>query len=209
MSGEIYRGQLFVISAPSGAGKSTLIRAILLERPELCFSVSSTTRPPREGETPGIDYHFISRQEFSDGIRRGRFVEWAEVHSQFYGTDGEQLDEWLQDGRDVLLDIDVQGARQVRCAYPLAHTIFVLPPSFEALEHRLKGRGTESPEQVANRLTAARQELLEAPWFDFVIVNDSLDEAIADFKAVLRACPCQRIAQASRLRAFLNTRILP
>lgn len=196
-------GQLFVVSAPSGVGKTTIIRSVLANRPDLRFSVSCTTRSPRTEEIPGRDYHFLTREDFVEGIRTERFLEWAQVHGMFYGTDGEQIDRWLKAGDDVLLDIDVQGARQVRSVFPGARTIFILPPSMEVLEERLRGRGTESPEQVAKRLAAARVEMQQFPWYDFIIVNDVLGEAIADLNAILRACRCDRAVQAPRLRSFL------
>ncbi|GLI34800.1 guanylate kinase [Desulforhabdus amnigena] len=197
------RGQLFVISAPSGVGKTTIIRTILAQWPSLRFSVSCTTRSPRAGETPGKDYHFLSHEEFERGIQSGRFLEWAQVHGQYYGTDGEQIEEWLIDGEDVLLDIDVQGARQVRCAHPGVQSIFILPPSMKALEERLRGRNTESPEQLAARLTAARKEIQEAHWYDYIVVNDILEDAIADLQAILRSCRCKRMFQLEKVRTFL------
>jgi guanylate kinase len=201
-------GQLFVVSAPSGVGKTTIIRSVLANRPDLRFSVSCTTRSPRTEEIPGRDYHFLTREDFVEGIRTERFLEWAQVHGMFYGTDGEQIDRWLKAGDDVLLDIDVQGARQVRSVFAGARTIFILPPSMEVLEERLRGRGTESPEQVAKRLAAARVEMQQFPWYDFIIVNDVLGEAIADLNAILRACHCDRTVQAPRLRSFLAPQLL-
>lgn len=198
-------GQLFIISAPSGVGKSTIIRSVLADCPRLKFSVSCTTRPMRSEEVSGRDYHFISKEEFHRGISSGRFLEWAEVHGQYYGTDQHLIESWLTAGNDVLLDIDVQGARQVRCAYPFSHTVFILPPSMYVLEERLRNRATESEEQLAIRLAAAHHELLEAPWFDYVVVNDDLQEAIADLKAVLRAARSSRTARSSRLKTFLNS----
>jgi guanylate kinase len=197
------RGKLFVVSAPSGVGKTTIIRSVLGDCPWLRYSVSSTTRLPRQGEIPGEDYHFLTRQEFVDGIRSGRFLEWAEVHGQYYGTDGEQLARWLTAGDDVLLDIDVQGARQVRSTYPDVRTIFILPPSLDVLAARLANRGTESAEQMERRLSAARREIQEGVWYDYAIVNDVLEEAIADFKAILRACSCERALQGHRFRTYL------
>ncbi len=198
-------GLLFIVSAPSGVGKSTLIRSVLAECPNLKFSVSCTTRPPRPEEINGRDYVFIEKEEFLRGIDSGRFLEWAEVHGNYYGTDSRPIEEWLSAGQDVLLDIDVQGARMVRCAFPGAVTIFVLPPSFQELEERLKNRATESPEQLAVRFEAARRELFDAPWYDYVIINDDLKEAVADLAAVLRAGRCARIPQAPVLKKFLAT----
>jgi guanylate kinase len=197
-------GQLFVISAPSGVGKTTLVRLLLQELPELRFSVSSTTRPPRPGEADGSDYHFIVKEVFLEGIEAGHFLEWAQVHGEYYGTDRRKVDEWLSAGKDVLLDIDVQGARQVRCVFPAACNIFILPPSWGLLEQRLQARGTESPAQMAVRLTAARREMQEAPWYDFVVVNDILEAAVADLAAIIRAAQCRQPVQADRLRAILD-----
>jgi guanylate kinase len=202
-------GQLFVISAPSGVGKTTLVRSLLRELPELKFSVSSTTRLPRQGEVDGKDYHFMTREVFLAGIEAGRFLEWARVHGEYYGTDRQKLGSWLMAGSDVLLDIDVQGARQVRCIYPSAHNIFILPPSLTAIEQRLQARGTESPDKVAARLTAARSELQEAPWYDFIVVNDVLEQAIADLIAIVRALRCHRVVQAHRLKAILDFHTAP
>ncbi len=196
-------GQLFIVSAPSGVGKSTIIRSVLEECPKLKFSVSCTTRPPRPEEVPGKDYHFIAKEEFRNGIDSGRFLEWAEVHGEYYGTDVHPIEKWLKAGNNVLLDIDVQGARLVRCAYPAAQTIFILPPSLNILEERLRSRGTESEEQLAIRFAAAQRELLEAPWYDYIVINDDLQEAIADMKAILRAGRCSRTVQSTKLRAFL------
>ncbi len=198
-----YLGQLFIISAPSGVGKSTIIRRILEESPKLKFSVSCTTRPPRPEEVPGKDYIFLEKDEFIKGVGSGRFLEWAEVHGNYYGTDINPIEKWLNSGNDVLLDIDFQGARLVRCAYPMAQTIFILPPSMRVLEERLRSRATESDEQLAIRIAAAQRELLEAPWYDYVLINDSLDEAVADLKAVLRAGRCRRAARAPVLKSFL------
>ena len=171
-----------MVSAPSGVGKTTIVQSVLSEWSGVKFSVSCTTRLPRPGEIDGRSYHFLSREEFLRGIPEGRFVEWAQVHGEYYGTDGNQVEGWLSEGLDVLLDIDVQGARRLRCAYPAAHTIFVLPPSLEVLAERLRNRGTESPEQLALRLAAAHREMQEAPWYDFIIVNDVLEEAISRFQ---------------------------
>ena len=197
-------GQLFVISAPSGVGKTTLVRLLLQELPDLRFSVSCTTRPPRLGETDGKDYHFLDKAAFLAGIEEGRFLEWAQVHGEYYGTDRLKLEAWLEAGNDVLLDIDIQGARQVRCLFPLAHTLFILPPSWEILEQRLQARGTEAQEQVAARLSAAHREVQEAPWYDFIVVNDLLETAVADLVAIIRAARCRQMVQGERLRALLD-----
>ncbi|MHC1742147.1 MAG: guanylate kinase [Syntrophobacteraceae bacterium] len=203
MASQTSLGQLFVVSAPSGVGKTTIIRSALTRLPTLHYSISCTTRQAREGEVDGQDYHFITRKRFQQGIAAGRFLEWAEVHGNFYGTDGEPIRQWLDQGEDVLLDIDVQGARQVRCTYPASRTIFILPPSIEELLNRLKGRGTESEEQLARRMRAAHSELGESPWYEYIVVNDRLEDAVEDFLAILRACRCERFQQANRIRPFL------
>ncbi len=194
-----------MVSAPSGVGKTTVIKAAMRKQAGLRFSVSCTTRPPRSGEVPGEDYHFISREEFARGIEKGRFLEWAEVHGEYYGTDGDQVKAGLQAGDDVLLDIDVQGARQVRCSYPSALNIFVLPPSMDVLRNRLEARGTESPEKLARRLAAAESELADSPWYDYVIVNDLLEDAVTDLVAVIRAARCRIATRGPRLREFLRS----
>lgn len=196
-------GQLFIVSAPSGVGKTTLINRIRSERPDLCFSVSVTTRSPRPGEVHGRDYFFISKEEFIRGVETEAFIEWAQVHGNYYGTYSGQIRDWLTEGKDVLLDIDVQGARQVRCAAPHAWTIFVVPPSLEVLQQRLKRRGTETADQLETRLAAARAELQEAAWYDFIVLNDDLQEAVRDFSAILRACRCHRTSRSTVLKRFV------
>jgi len=196
-------GRLFVVSAPSGVGKTTLINRIRLEWPDLCFSVSVTTRSPRPREVHGKDYFFITKEEFVRGVEAEAFIEWAQVHGNYYGTYNGQVRDWLAEGKDVLLDIDVQGARQVRCAAPHAWTIFVIPPSLEVLRQRLTKRGTETPEQLSLRLAAARVEMQEAAWYDFIILNADLQAAVIDFSAILRACRCHRTSQAHMLKRFL------
>lgn len=196
-------GQIFIVSAPSGVGKSTIIGKVIPTCPQLRFSVSSTTRPARPGEIEGRDYHFLSAEEFMQGISSGRFLEWARVHSHFYGTDRRIVEKWLRAGYDVLLDIDVQGTRLVRCSHPEAKTIFILPPSMEVLEKRLLGRGTETEEQLAVRMAAARREILESSWYDYLIINDDLQEAVEDLRAILRACRSSRAARAPAVKTFL------
>ncbi len=197
-----YPGQIFIVSAPSGVGKTTIIRSALEQWPEVRYSVSCTTRPPRAGEAAGKDYHFLTRPEFLQGIDSGRFLEWARVHGEYYGTDKGPVEAWLMAGRDIVLDIDVQGAMQVRCTYPHAGTIFIVPPSMKVLEERLNHRGTESDEQIRTRFAAAVRELQQAPWYDYLIVNDVLKDAVSDFNAILRAGRCRRDIQVSRLREF-------
>ena len=197
------KGILAILSAPSGVGKTTIIQRVMAADPNCAFAVSHTTRAPRKGEVDGRDYYFVDNATFGGLVAAGAFAEWAHVHGKYYGTDGEQIEEWLIDGEDVLLDIDVQGARQVRCAHPQAHTIFILPPSLEALEERLRGRGTESREQMATRLAAARREIQEAHWYDYIVVNDIVQDAAADLQAIFRSCRYLRRLQLERVRPYL------
>lgn len=185
------RGKLLVVSAPSGAGKSTILREVLAQTPALAFSVSHTTRAPRPGERDGVDYHFVSRETFLTMREAGAFLESAEVHGNGYGTGRQGVEAALASGVDIILDIDVQGARQVRQAMPEALTVFIVPPSWEELERRLRGRGTESEDKVRLRLANARQEVEEAPLYNFVVVNDRLDEAVTAFRSILLAERCR------------------
>jgi len=180
------QGSLFVFSAPSGAGKTTLLKRLLAAMPNLGFSVSHTTRPPRPGERDGMDYHFIDRDAFLALRDQGAFLEWAEVHGNFYGTSREAVTAALKKGRDLCLDIDVQGAAQVRRAADLPTVfIFIAPPSLEVLEERLRGRNTDAPEVIARRLENARQEMAEASWYDYRIINDKLARAEAELREII------------------------
>jgi len=179
------RGTLFVLSAPSGAGKTTLRRAVLARFPDIAYSVSTTTRAPRPGEVDGRDYVFIPPAEFEAGMREGRWAEWAQVHGNYYGTSARTLREAAAAGTDVLLDIDVQGARQIARRFPECVTVFIMPPSFEVLAQRLTARGTDSPESVALRLQNARQEMEERHWYRHVVVNDELATAVEELCAII------------------------
>lgn len=180
-------GSLFIVSAPSGAGKTTLVKLLMQHDTAVHPSVSFTTRPPRPGEVNGREYHFIDQARFTAMCEAGDFVEWAEVHGNFYGTSRHWLQERIAAGDEVLLEIDWQGARQVRAAFPDAITLFVLPPSMNELERRLRGRGTDAEEVVARRLAAAMDEMRHVSEFDFVIINDELNVALADLLAIVRA----------------------
>jgi guanylate kinase len=181
------RGRIFILSAPSGAGKTTLRRALLERFPDMRYSVSYTTRPPRSGEVDGRDYVFITAADFAEGIRSGRWAEWAEVHGNFYGTSALVLQQALSEGRDIVLEIDVQGARQICRRFPQSITVFIMPPSEEALAARLRSRGADSPEAIALRLENARGEMARKDDYRHVIVNDDLTTAIADLVAVVDA----------------------
>lgn len=172
------RGHIFIISAPSGAGKTTLSRAVLDRFHDMLYSVSLTTRKPRSGEQDGVDYHFISRVNFQKGIDSDKWAEWAEVHGNFYGTSAEFIDKGLASGHDILLDIDVQGTIQILKQYPDCITIFIMPPSLDALRGRLESRGTDSKEVIAKRLENAEKEMANKNLYQYIIVNDRLSVAI-------------------------------
>jgi len=167
-----------VLSAPSGGGKTTIARALLERRKDVGYSVSCTTRAPRAGEQDGVDYHFLTRAEFDARVEAGAFAEWAEVHGNRYGTLRTEVERVLASGRHVMLDIDVQGARQVVRAFPEAVTVFIVPPSVEVLVARLQGRQTESDEAFRLRLRNARVELLEAERYQYLVENDALERAV-------------------------------
>lgn len=180
-------GNLYVVAAPSGAGKTTLVHMLLEKETDIHLSISFTTRPPRPGETSGREYHFVDTSEFRAMIDRQEFLEWAEVHGNFYGTSKKWIADQLAAGADVLLEIDWQGAQQVRSIFPAAIGIFFLPPSMEELTRRLTGRGTDSAEVIARRLAAAQAEMRHVGEFDYVIINDQLAQALDDLRAVVRA----------------------
>ena len=180
-------GNLYVVAAPSGAGKTTLVRMLLESEKRVQLSISFTTRAPRPGEQNGREYHFVDVETFRGMIERQEFLEWAEVHGNFYGTSKSRIAEQLAAGSDVLLEIDWQGAQQVRQQFPEAIGIFILPPSMEELTRRLTGRGTDAPEVVERRLAAAQAEMRHVGEFDYVIINDQLDQALDDLRAVVRA----------------------
>ena len=191
-----------VVSAPSGAGKSTVLGRILEELPGLRFSVSHTTRKPREGETDGVHYHFVTKKGFEELKTAGRMLEWARVHDHLYGTSHAELERARREGVDLLLDVDVQGAAQVRTKIPDAVSVFVLPPSFEALQRRLRGRGSESEPAIGGRLKAAAEEASLFREYDHTLVNDDLDRCVESLKCVIRAARCRTsrmLVEAARI----------
>lgn len=193
------KGSLFIVSAPSGAGKTTLLREVRSRLPDVKFSVSFTTRPPRPGEEDGKDYFFISEEEFLKGIRENRFAEWARVHGNYYGTDRHMIESWIAGGQDVILDIDVQGARELKCQYPQSVAIFILPPSWGELERRLRLRGTDTEDVIEKRLRNAARELEEAFWYDYLVVNDEIPKATDQLVAIITSSRCRRNLKTSTI----------
>ena len=193
-------GIAIVICAPSGTGKTTLTKRLIAKYPRFAFSISCTTRNPREGEVEGKDYYFISKEEFLSRRDAGFFAEWAEVHGNFYGTPLLATEELLAKGHDVLFDIDVQGAKQLRENMQKAHFVFILPPSKAELERRLQERKSETPESLVKRLMAAKGELAEAYWFDFFVINNDLEQAWSELESVYLV---------ARLEQLKNSDFLP
>lgn len=197
-----FPGNLFVVAAPSGAGKSSLVKALLELDARVQLSISHTTRPPRGQEKTGREYHFVSNQEFDDMIANHAFVEWAQVHSQRYGTSKAAIEERMATGADVVLEIDFQGAMQIKNIFSNAVCIFVLPPSWEELRSRLQRRGEDAPEIIELRMKNAALEVAQVGQFDFVIINELFDRALFDLKSIVHA---QRLKVAAQRRARPDT----
>lgn len=197
-------GNLFIISAPSGAGKSTLINALLKQDADMQLSVSHTTRSPRPGETDGVQYHFTDVSSFKQLIAEDQFIEWAEVFGNYYGTSKAALANKLAQGIDVFLDIDWQGARQIKQQLPFVTSIFILPPSVEALEQRLNQRGQDSAEVIAGRMAKARDEISHANEYDYWVVNDDLELAVQQFSGIIQSQRLKQQKQAIRQHKLLS-----
>lgn len=197
-------GNLFIISAPSGAGKTSLVHALLDINPHIDLSISYTTRAPRAGEHDGRDYHFVSRETFIEMLNHGDFLESAEVYGNFYGTSQAWISNERARGRDILLEIDWQGAAQVRALFPEAISIFILPPSITALEQRLVGRGKDNADIIARRMAAAREDVAHVAEFDYVIINDNLNDALRELNAVVLSARVQSAVQLSRHQILIN-----
>lgn len=199
-------GNLFIVVAPSGAGKSSLVRALLARHPDISLSISCTTRAPRDGETDGQDYRFIDVPEFLKHRDAGHMLEWAEVHGNYYGTPRDAIDAAVEAGQDIILEIDWQGARQVRTFFPQAIGIFILPPSIEELEARLRRRGQDAEAVIAKRLAAAESEISHAPECEYVIINQEFSDALQAFEQIVHSArlryACQRVRNASLFSRF-------
>lgn len=178
------KGNLFIISAPSGTGKTTLCRIIMEDFTDIGYSVSHTTRSPRDGEKEGVDYYFVSKTTFLKMVDEDRLAEWAEVHGNYYGTSVDYLNKCIVDGKDILLDIDVNGARQIVEKYPDAVSVFIMPPSMEELRKRLTGRGTDSAEVIEKRIKNAEGEIAEKEFYRHILINDDLDTAAAELRDI-------------------------
>ncbi|MDB5960770.1 MAG: guanylate kinase [Massilia sp.] len=197
-----FAGSLFIVAAPSGAGKSTLVNALLKQEPAIKLSISTTTRQPRPGEVDGREYHFTTAEDFLARADAGEFLEWAEVHGNYYGTSRLMVEEVMKAGTDVLLEIDWQGARQVRKQFPGAVGIFIVPPSIAALEERLHKRGQDEPHVITKRLLAAGGEIAHAPDFDYVIINEEFNVALSEMSAIVKATRARFPQQAARNAAL-------
>ncbi len=191
-------GSLFMVSAPSGAGKSSLVNGLLKLEPSLKLSISFTTRDPRPGEENGREYHFIKSEDFLARKNKGEFLEFAEVHGNYYGTSKLLIQDAIRAGTDVLLEIDWQGAQQVRKQFPNVASIFILPPSIEALEERLNKRGQDSAEVITRRILAAGGEMAHAPEFEYVIINQDFECALSELCAIVKATRCRMSQQSVR-----------
>jgi len=196
---------VFIVSAPSGSGKSTLVSRLLAHLPGLMFSVSYTTRKPRGAEIEGQSYRFVSREEFEAMIARGEFLEWAEVFGNYYGTHRGILEEARKQGKDVVLDIDVQGARQLKCQIPEAVTVFILAPSKQILEQRLRARGEDRDEVIARRLRDAAEEIRNYNAYDYVLINRDLQASDATLSAIVKAERVRRTRIEGLIRPILDT----
>jgi guanylate kinase len=203
-STDVTEGTLFIVAAPSGAGKSTLVNALLEREPDISLSISHTTRPPRPGEQYGRHYYFVERAEFEREVAEGIFLEHAEVHGNFYGTSRTTVQDLLQQGRDVLLEIDWQGAAQIRKAKPDCVSVFILPPSRAELERRLRGRGSDSEDVIERRLRNSRGEIAHAHEFDYIIVNDRFEDALQTLQAIVRAVRQRSALQCHRHEALIR-----
>ena len=198
------KGSLYVVVAPSGAGKTSLVSGLLKQEPNVKLSISYTTRAPRDGEQDGRDYHFTDRATFEKMIAAGDFLEYADVYGNYYGTSRRWIESELEGDHDVLLEIDWQGARQVKKLFPHMAGIFILPPSLPELRRRLQGRGKDSPEAIERRMASARDEISHVLEFEYIIVNERFEAALADLVSIVRAARVTRAQQSIRLAKLID-----
>ncbi len=204
------KGLIVVISAPAGCGKTTLCKRLLQASPSFICSVSFTTRAPRKNEIEGVDYYFVSREEFEKLIKENVFVEWAEVHGHLYGTSGDFLRKNIKAGKDVVLEVDVKGGRKIKEKYPEAILIFILPPSWKELEKRLRGRATEEEKSIRQRLRTAKEEIKYLPYYDYFVVNDDVNQALKEILTIIEAerNKIKRISQDELSTVIGNTKFM-
>jgi guanylate kinase len=198
------QGQLYVISGPSGVGKSTVIRKIRENVPYLGYSVSHTSREPRNNEKNGSDYHFVDRKTFKSMIDKGSFVEWAEVYQDLYGTSFSSLNLSLEKGLDVILDLDTQGARNVRSSYKESNLIFILPPSLQELENRLRERAQDNDDAMKTRIKNALLEINECTWYDFLIINDNIEKTVKELESIIISERCRNNQKLDKVRKLFG-----
>ncbi len=198
------KGLLVIISAPSGVGKTSLCKEVLKFFPDLRHSVSYTTRAPRPGEKDGLDYQFVSEEKFQEMIDGGMFAEWAEIHGNRYGTAANALKEYLRNGNEVILDLDGQGARQIREEFPNSIYVYILPPSWKELEERLRSRRTDSNEDIKRRLENAKEELQYAEHYDYIVINDAFNVAVSTLRSIIVAEKCRRKRVLKQVEALFN-----
>jgi guanylate kinase len=197
-------GRIFVVSGPSGSGKSTLIREVRQKVPDLGYSISHTSRPPRGQEKNGVEYHFLSKEDFRKMVDKGEFVEWAEIYKDLYGTSVSSLRSQITIGLDVIMDIDVQGGRNIRDHFKDAILIYVLPPSLEILEKRLRERGTDDEKAIRTRLNKAAREIKNCVSYDYLLFNDKLGQAVEELKSILIAERCRKSVRLAKAQTLFN-----
>ncbi len=198
------KGQLIVFSGPSGVGKGTVLKAFLAEREHVALSISATTRQPREGEENGVHYYFLSREEFEQRIENNLMLEYAQYNGNYYGTPKDKVDEALAKGKDIVLEIEVQGALKVKEQCPNALLVFVMPPSWQELRDRLTGRGTEDAETIEKRLNIAKQEMAQALHYDYILVNDTIEAAAARLETIIEAGRCRIVESKDFIEEVLH-----